>query len=118
MWGWGARTSTLSPAQASTERRYSATWVVSPGGLSLGRRIVSARMSTEMVAPAVHFRPQCRLHPNEASVVRLIGALLMEQDEEWLTGRRYVDMNAYWEWQATREAETDSHAVKERDAAA
>jgi len=59
-----------------------------------------------------------RIFPNEASVVRLIGALLMEQDEEWLTGRRYVDMNAYWEWRATRGAETDSHAVKERDAAA
>ncbi|MFO7275281.1 MAG: hypothetical protein DIU55_010470 [Bacillota bacterium] len=50
--------------------------------------------------------------------MHLIGALLMAQDEEWLTGRRYVDMNAYWEWQATREAETGSHAVRERDTAA
>lgn len=33
-----------------------------------------------------------RIFPNQASVVRLLGALLMEQDERWSTGRKYLDM--------------------------
>jgi putative transposase len=38
-----------------------------------------------------------RIFPNRASVVRLLGALLMEQDEAWTTGKRYFDMAAYWQ---------------------
>ena len=30
------------------------------------------------------------IFPNEASVARLVGALLIEMDEEWLTGKKYV----------------------------
>jgi putative transposase len=36
-----------------------------------------------------------RIFPNEASVIRLMGALLMEQDEKWQTGRKYFDMELY-----------------------
>lgn len=32
------------------------------------------------------------LFPNEPSLLRLVGALLMETDEDWQTGRRYLDM--------------------------
>lgn len=32
-----------------------------------------------------------RIFPNEASALRLIGALLMEQDETWSTGRKYFE---------------------------
>jgi transposase-like protein len=42
-----------------------------------------------------------RIFPNGASAARLIGALLMEYDEQWTTGRRYMDMSAYWDWKAT-----------------
>ena len=31
------------------------------------------------------------IFPNEASAIRLIGALLMEQDEKWSTGRKYFE---------------------------
>ena len=34
-----------------------------------------------------------RIFPNNQSCIRLIGALAMEQSEEWLTGRRYLDMS-------------------------
>lgn len=44
-----------------------------------------------------------RIYPNEASAIRLIGALLIEQDERWTTGRKYLDMQAYYEAQAIRE---------------
>jgi transposase-like protein len=32
------------------------------------------------------------LFPNEASLLRLVGAFLMETDEDWQTGKRYLDM--------------------------
>jgi transposase-like protein len=44
-----------------------------------------------------------RIYPNEASAIRLIGALLIEQDERWTTGRKYLDMQACYEAQAIRE---------------
>jgi putative transposase len=39
-----------------------------------------------------------RSFPNRDSVLRLVGALLLEQDEVWTTGKRYCDMTAYWQW--------------------
>jgi putative transposase len=38
-----------------------------------------------------------RIFPNRESAMRLLGALLMEQDEQWSTGKRYFDMTAYWQ---------------------
>jgi putative transposase len=42
-----------------------------------------------------------RIFPNEASALRLIGALLAEQHEVWSTGKRYFDMTEYFEWKTT-----------------
>jgi len=39
-----------------------------------------------------------RIFPNRASVMRLVGALLMEIDEKWTSGKKYLDMTEYWEW--------------------
>ncbi|OPZ65755.1 MAG: Transposase, Mutator family [Firmicutes bacterium ADurb.Bin506] len=39
-----------------------------------------------------------RIFPNEASALRLIGAVLMELDEAWSTNRRYLNMDEYWRW--------------------
>jgi putative transposase len=33
-----------------------------------------------------------RIFPNRAALLRLVSALAMEQSEEWVTGRRYLDM--------------------------
>lgn len=44
-----------------------------------------------------------RIFPNEESAVRLIGAVLVEIDEVWTTGKRYFDMAEYWEWKANTE---------------
>ena len=33
-----------------------------------------------------------RIFPNRESCLRLVTALAVEQSEEWLTGRRYLDM--------------------------
>ena len=48
-----------------------------------------------------------RIFPNEASCIRLLGSLCMEQSEEWETGRIYLNMitdlkgksNQEWIWQ-------------------
>ena len=44
-----------------------------------------------------------RIFPNEQSAVRLIGALLMEKHEVWSTGRRYFDMQPYWQWKEAQQ---------------
>jgi putative transposase len=43
-----------------------------------------------------------RIFPNEASALRLIGALLAEHHEVWSTGKRYFDMTEYSEWKRTQ----------------
>ena len=45
-----------------------------------------------------------RIFPNRESAIRLLGALLMEQDEVWSTGRRYFEMADYWTWRASQDA--------------
>lgn len=49
-----------------------------------------------------------RIFPNEESAVRLIGALLLEKDEDWITGRRYMDMTDYIEWKRKEQSKLDS----------
>ncbi len=34
-----------------------------------------------------------RIFPNRAALLRLVTALAMEQSEEWVSGRRYLDMD-------------------------
>jgi transposase-like protein len=38
-----------------------------------------------------------RIFPNRAAVERLVTALALEQSEEWVSGRRYLDMEPFWE---------------------
>lgn len=35
------------------------------------------------------------IFPNEASIMRLIGAVLFEQNDEWKTARRYMMVEAF-----------------------
>ena len=48
-----------------------------------------------------------RIFPNRESVVRLIGALLMEIDDKWAAGKKYLDMAEYLQWQ--KEQKHDRH---------
>jgi putative transposase len=38
-----------------------------------------------------------RIFPHRDSLLRLVTALAMEQSEEWVSGRRYLDMDSFWE---------------------
>ena len=52
-----------------------------------------------------------RIFPNVSSVIRLIGALLIEQDEKWLTGRKYFDMSEYYQFINDQKLESDHIAA-------
>jgi hypothetical protein len=54
-----------------------------------------------------------RIFPNRTSCLRLVSALAVEQSEEWLTGRRYLDMREFEQpWH--QERETKEVALEER----
>jgi putative transposase len=40
-----------------------------------------------------------RIFPNRAALLRLVTALALEQSEEWVSGRRYLDMELLWDEQ-------------------
>lgn len=43
-----------------------------------------------------------RIFPNRESLIRLVGALLIEFDEKWASGRRYFDMAEFDAWQQSQ----------------
>ena len=51
-----------------------------------------------------------RIFPNRQAAIRLLGALLVEQDEQWSTGKRYFDMSVYWQWRPPRDPSGQSLA--------
>lgn len=52
-----------------------------------------------------------RIFPNEDSVIRLMGALLMEQDEKWSTGRKYFEMDLYYQKMKEQSLKESSQAA-------
>ena len=51
-----------------------------------------------------------RIFPNDESALRLIGALLAEQNEAWQE-RRYLDMDEFNEWIVDRKAAKEGSKV-------
>jgi putative transposase len=67
------------------------------------RRRLRTTNSVERLNEEIRRRERViRIFPNRASVLRLLGALLMEMDEKWATGHRYLDMQEYWVWRASK----------------
>jgi transposase-like protein len=55
-----------------------------------------------------------RIFPNRESCLRLISALAVEQSEEWLTGRRYLDMEELREHRRLGDREAEEVMLAER----
>jgi putative transposase len=55
-----------------------------------------------------------RIFPNREACLRLVTALAAEQSEEWLTGRRYLDMRELEERRRKEELATEEVAIMER----
>jgi hypothetical protein len=75
--------------------RLSVTHVVKASLLSLTQSMWNRRTLTVI-----------RIFHNSDSALRLIGAMLAEQNEVWLE-RRYLDMDDFAEWVASRNANTE-----------
>lgn len=50
-----------------------------------------------------------RIFPNAKAVLRVIGALLADKQEEWCKGRKYFEMQDYWDYK--QQAQAESHLV-------
>ena len=70
------------------------------------RRMKSTNMQERLIQEVRRRERVIRIFPNEASALRLIGAVLAEIHEEW-QGRRYFDMTEFNEWQEQRETSTE-----------
>ena len=55
-----------------------------------------------------------RIFPNPQACLRLVGALAIEQSEEWVTGRRYLDMEELREHRRTEDCEAERVMLVER----
>ena len=52
-----------------------------------------------------------RIFPNEESCLRLVSALCVETSEEWMTNRRFLDMDALREMLETKREEAPKLAA-------
>ena len=55
-----------------------------------------------------------RIFPNPQACLRLVSALAVEQSEEWVTGRRYLDMEELREHRRSEEREKNGMMLMER----
>jgi transposase-like protein len=66
---------------------------------------------TERTNEEIRRREQViRIFPNDASARMLTGAYLQELSEEWVSGRRYMDMTEFWEVKAEQERKEKASA--------
>ena len=68
------------------------------------RRLKSTNMQERLIQEGRRRERVIRIFPNEDAVLRLIGALLAEFQEEGQV-RKYLDMDDYHEWNAQRKAD-------------
>lgn len=78
------------------------------------RRRIRTTNSLERLNQEIKRRSRVvRIFPNRASCLRLVSALAIEQSEEWLTGRRYLDMQELEEYCRQEEREGEEAVLME-----
>ena len=78
------------------------------------RRRIRTTNSLERLNQEIKRRTRVvRIFPNKQACLRLVTALAVEQSEEWLTGRRYLDMEELRELRY-RECESEEAIAIER----
>ena len=60
------------------------------------RRLRTTNMIERLIREVRRREKVISIFPNDQSAWRLIGAYLMEQHEEWSTGRKYLDMTDFY----------------------
>ena len=71
------------------------------------RRLRTTNMLERFIEEIRRREKVIRIFPNEESAYRLIGALCAERHEEWSTGRRYLMMDAFYEWKVSARPDDD-----------
>lgn len=66
------------------------------------KRLRSTNMVERLIREIRRREKVIGIFPNRKSAERLLGAYIMERDEEWITGRRYFNMQKYWQWKQTQ----------------
>ena len=74
------------------------------------KRLRSANMQERLNEEIRRRERVIRIFPNDASALRLIGALLAEQNEIWQE-RRYLHMDEFAQWATARAATSESRNV-------
>ena len=69
------------------------------------KRLRTTNMPERLNSEVIRREKVIRIFPNEGSAMRIIGAYLMEHHEEWVTRRRYFDMNEYFASVASSEGD-------------
>lgn len=73
------------------------------------RRRLRSTNSLERLNQEIRRRERVvRIFPNEESVIRLMGALLVQQSEAWLSGRKWLNMAEYWQQQVGENESAES----------
>ena len=94
---------TAPAATATLERGFDDATAVLALPLHYRRRLRTTN-GVERLNAEIRRREQViRIFPNREAAARLLGALLLEQDEAWTTGHRYFDMTSYWQWRDHQE---------------
>jgi putative transposase len=79
------------------------------------RRRIRTTNSVERLNQEIKRRSRVvRIFPNREACLRLVSALAIEQSEEWLTGRRYLDMQELEEHCRQEEREGEEAVLMER----
>ena len=74
------------------------------------KRLKSTNMQERQIQEIRRRERVVRIFPNEASALRLMGALLAEIHEEW-QGRRYLDMDDFHEWVTEQSSSTEETVI-------
>jgi putative transposase len=70
------------------------------------RRRLRTTNSVERLNEEIRRRERViRIFPNRDSVIRLIGAFLLDQHENWISGKKYLDMAEYKQWKEKEDGE-------------
>jgi len=64
------------------------------------KRLRTTNMLERLIQKIRRREKVIRIFPNMESAYRLVGALCVETHEEWSTGRRYLNMDEYFQWRA------------------
>jgi transposase-like protein len=74
------------------------------------RRLRTTKMQERLIEEVRRRERVIRILPNDASALRLIGALLAEKNENWGT-RRNLKMDEFTEWDTSKNGSSDTQNI-------